>query len=155
MDRLLPVIALAAAAVAFAAIVQRRRPDPPTAAMREYSAPTQLDRQDFLHPERPWLVAVFSSASCTTCAAVRTAAAPLDSGEVAVHDVEVGERKDLHERYRVEAVPTTVIADADGVVVRSFMGPVSATHLWAAVAEAREPGSTPPGCGDDPSTPAT
>lgn len=148
MDRLLLVLALAVAAVAVAALVQRRRPDPPTAALREYSAPSQLDRADFDHPERPWLVAVFTSASCGTCATVTGAAAALASDQVAVQDVEVGERGDLHERYRVEAVPITVIADADGVVVRSFMGPVSATHLWAAVAEAREPGSTPPGCGD-------
>jgi hypothetical protein len=31
-------------------------------------------------------------------------------------------------------------------VRRSFMGPVSSTHLWAAVAELRDPGSVPPGC---------
>ena len=41
-----------------------------------------------------------------------------------------------------------VIADAEGVVHRSFLGTVSATHLWAAVAEARDPGSAPPGCGE-------
>lgn len=148
MERVLLVIALAAAAIAVAALVQRRRPDPPTAAMREYSAPSQLDRADFDHPEAPWLVVVFSSATCGTCAAVGDAARPLASDEVAVQLAEVGDRAELHERYRIEAVPITVIADAEGVVVRSFMGPVSATHLWAAVAEAREPGSTPPGCGD-------
>jgi hypothetical protein len=27
----------------------------------------------------------------------------------------------------------------------AFLGPVTATHLWAAVAEAREPGATPGG----------
>jgi hypothetical protein len=30
-------------------------------------------------------------------------------------------------------------------VVASFLGPMTATDLWAAVAEAREPGSTPGG----------
>lgn len=148
MERVLLVVALAVVAVAVAALVQRRRPDPPTAAMREYSAPSQLDRDDFDHPDRPWLVVVFSSASCGTCAAVGEAARPLASDEVSVQLVEVGEHAELHERYRVEAVPITVIADSRGVVVRSFMGPVGATHLWAAVAEAREPGSTPPGCSD-------
>ncbi len=38
------------------------------------------------------------------------------------------------------------VADATGVVRASFLGPVTATDLWAAVAEAREPGSTPDEC---------
>ena len=42
---------------------------------------------------------------------------------------------------------------AEGVVQRSFVGPVSATHLWAAVAEVREPGSVTAGLrSDDPRT---
>ena len=36
-----------------------------------------------------------------------------------------------------------VIADANGVIRAGFIGPMSATDLWAAVAEAREPGSSP------------
>jgi hypothetical protein len=32
----------------------------------------------------------------------------------------------------------TLVVDDNGVVRTSFVGPVSATHLWAAVAEARE-----------------
>jgi hypothetical protein len=43
-------------------------------------------------------------------------------------------------------VPTALVVDAEGVVAASFVGPVTATDLWAAVAEAREPGSTPGGC---------
>jgi hypothetical protein len=88
-------------------------------------------------------VAVFSSASCATCAGVVAKAKVLDSPEVVVDDVEVGRRPDLHVRYRIEAVPITVVADRDGIVRASFIGPVSATDLWAAVAEVREPGSTP------------
>jgi hypothetical protein len=65
---------------------------------------------------------------------------------VAVDDVEVTARRDVHERYGIEAVPTIVVADADGVVRASFVGPPTATDLWAAVAEVREPGSAPPEC---------
>jgi hypothetical protein len=73
---------------------------------------------------------------------------------VAVQEAELVARRDLHERYAIEAVPATLVADAEGVVVRSFLGPVTATHLWAAVAEAREPGSTPAQCHDhDPAGP--
>jgi hypothetical protein len=60
--------------------------------------------------------------------------------------VEVSARRDLHDRYRIDGVPTTVIADADGVVRASFLGPATATDVWAAVAELREPGCVPEGC---------
>jgi hypothetical protein len=39
------------------------------------------------------------------------------------------------------------IVNAEGVVVDHHLGPVTATHLWASLAEARSPGSTPKGCG--------
>ena len=97
-------------------------------------------------PDVPWLVAVFSSATCDSCAGVLAKAEPLQSDAVVVADVEVGAQGDIHRRYGIDAVPTTIVADADGVVQASFVGPVTATDLWAAVAEAREPGSTPDAC---------
>ncbi len=147
MDRLLVALALAAVAVGVAVLVQRRRPGPaPAPSPDGFRAPDRLERADFPRPEAPWLVAVFTSATCSTCAAVRERAAVLDGAEVAVCEVEVGERPDLHTRYGIEAVPIVVVVDAEGVARASFVGPVSATHLWAAVAEAREPGSVPEGC---------
>ncbi len=72
----------------------------------------------------------------------------LESRDVAVVDIEFTTARELHQRYRIEAVPTLVVADGEGVVVRGFVGPVTATDLWAAVAEARDPGSSPePGLG--------
>ena len=56
---------------------------------------------------------------------------------MAVGEVEAGARPDLHRRYRIEAVPITVVADRAGVVRASFIGPATATDLWAAVADAR------------------
>jgi thioredoxin-like negative regulator of GroEL len=136
---------LVAVAVAVALIVERRRPDAPTQS-RTWPVPTQLDRRDFASPETPWLVAVFSSATCQSCAKAVGVAQVMASDQVAVDDVEVGARKDVHDRYGIEAVPTIVVADADGVVRASFVGPPTATDLWAAVAEVREPGSTPGEC---------
>ncbi len=138
-------LALALVALAVAAVLQRRqRPAPPVRT--GYSVPGQLDRADFARPEAPWLVAVFTSATCGTCADVWERARPLASGAVAVQELEHTGDRALHERYAIEAVPATLVANADGVVVASFIGPMTATDLWAAVAEAREPGSTPPGC---------
>ena len=73
-------------------------------------------------------------------------AQPLASDAVVVQEIEHGRDRDLHDRYAIEAVPATLIVDGDGVVRATFIGPVTATDLWAAVAEAREPGSTPVEC---------
>ncbi len=147
---------LVAAALIFvvataAYVIQRqRRADPPS--QTKYSAPSQLDRGDFRFPlgapDCDWLVVTFTSATCETCADVKRKAAVLASKDVAVFDAEFGTHRALHQRYRIDAVPTLVIADREGVVRASFLGPVSATDLWAACAEARDPGSSPePGLG--------
>lgn len=145
MDKLLVALPVVLVAVALAFAVQRRRPDPPAQPV-EHVAPEQLDRDDFGHRERPWLVVAFTSATCDTCAGVAAKAAVLASDEVGFVEVEYGTDRGLHDRYRITAVPTVVLADASGVVGRSFIGPTSATHLWAALAELRDPGSVPPGC---------
>ena len=145
MNDLLAMVSAALAAVAVAAVVRRRRRhDAPTQA--GWQAPTQLDRRDFARPEAPWIVVAFTSATCSTCADVASKAEVLASREVAVERVDYTERPDVHARYRIEAVPCLVIADADGAVHASFVGPVKAQDLWAAVANCREPGSAPPGC---------
>lgn len=142
MERVLLAGIIVVVAAVLAVIVQRRRPAPPTQS--SWSVPEQLDRRDFDRPDAPWLVAVFSSAPCETCRGAVEKAQVLASSNVVVQDVEVSARKDLHDRYSIDAVPTIVVADRDGVVKASFVGPPNATDLWAAVAGAREPGSTPP-----------
>ena len=146
MERVVLAVVLAAIVVVIALVAQRRRPDPPSSSS-SYVPPPQLDRSDFERPDAPWLVAVFTSATCSTCADVWSKSQVLASDQVVVQQVEAVTDKALHQRYQVEAVPIVVIADDRGVVVDSFLGPVSATHLWAALAEAREPGSVPEGCG--------
>ena len=130
------------AAVAVAAWYLRRRP--PEAPPRDvYPVPRQLDRNDFPRPESPWLVALFSSVVCDSCRTLPPKLGALESADVATCEVEAAARGDLHRRYEIAAVPTTVVADADGVVRRAFVGSFTATDLWAAVAELRTPGSTP------------
>ena len=110
--------------------------------------PAQLDRADFDGAAVPWLVAVFTSTTCDTCEAMLDKAAVLASSDVVVQNVTFQDRKDLHQRYAVDVVPLLVVADEAGVVRASFIGSASATDLWAAVAEARNPGTSPePGLG--------
>jgi hypothetical protein len=135
------------ATVGAVALVMRRRP--PEAPPRDvYPVPKQLDRADFPRPDAAWLVALFSSATCDSCQGLDTKLAPLESDDVAVCDIDLDHQRDLHARYELAAIPTTVIADHEGVVRRAFVGAFTATDMWAAVAELRDPGSTPePGLG--------
>jgi len=145
MERAVIAVALGLVALGIATVIERRqRPDAP--AGRRYAVPVQIDRTDFARPDAPWLVVVFTSATCDVCAGVWERAQPLESSAVAVVEVEHGAARRVHERYGIDAVPTSLVVDAAGAVVRSWVGPVTATDLWAAVAEAREPGSTPDAC---------
>lgn len=145
MGRLLLAVAVVLVVAAIAEVVRRRRvADPPTQPRHEI--PSQLDRSDF--EGDGWLVATFTSETCSTCADVVRKADVLSSHEVDVATVSYQDRRDLHERYAVDAVPLLVIADGDGVVHAGFLGPVTATDLWAAIANAREPGSIERGACD-------
>lgn len=139
MERFLLAAAVVIVAAVVAVILERRRPDAPMqgGGTSTWQAPTQLDRADFPRPDVPWLVAVFTSATCQSCAEAMARANVLASEAVAVEEAEYTARGDLHKRYRVDAVPTVVVADAEGVVQASFVGPPSAADLWAAVAGAR------------------
>ena len=142
MGQLLVAAGVLIAALAVGAVLRwRRSVDAPTQPV--YSAPAQIDRADFDAGDAPWLVAVFSSASCTTCNDVVGKARVLSCEAVAVVDVEYSASPALHRKYHIDAVPIVVVADSKGVVRASFVGPMSATDLWAAVAEARDPGSSP------------
>jgi len=139
--RLILAAVLIAAAVVVAWLLQRRRPAPPVRDV--YPVPRQLDRADFPRADAPWLVALFSSTTCDSCAGLARKLAVLDSPAVVACDIEFHAQPDLHRRYEISGIPTTLLADAEGVVRAAFVGSVTATDLWAAVAEARAPGSTP------------
>ena len=130
------------ATVGGVALVMRRRPReaPPRDV---YPVPKQLDRNDFPRPEAAWLVALFSSATCDSCHGLGAKLTPLESGDVAVCEIDAETQGELQRRYELAAIPTTVIADHEGVVRRAFVGAFTATDLWAAVAELRDPGSSP------------
>jgi hypothetical protein len=136
VERLLVAVAIAVAVAVLAWLLERRRPEPPT--QRRWAVPDQLDRSDFERPGAPWLVAVFSSATCDSCADTVGRARVLASADVVVQDVEVSTRGDLHRRYNVEAVPTLVVADRQGVVRASFVGPPPTDELTEAMSELLE-----------------
>ena len=146
MEQVAVLAVLVGVGVGVAAVLRRRDQEPPEQGP-SWTLPVQVDRADFDRPDAPWLVLVFSSATCLSCRGTWEKAEVLTSDAVAVQEIEVTARKDLHDKYAIEAVPIVLVSDSEGVVQRSFLGPPTATDLWAALADLREPGSVPAGCG--------
>ncbi|MCY3851000.1 MAG: hypothetical protein OXF75_09400 [Acidimicrobiaceae bacterium] len=144
MDRLLLVLGGVAIAGIVAALLGRGRQAAPASNTR--TIPRQLNRLDFDGATRPWLVAVFTASTCDTCAGVMERARHLASSQVSVQELEYSAEAALHERYKVDSVPMVLIADETGSVRRAFLGPVTATDLWASLAELRDPGTVSKDC---------
>ena len=115
---------------------RKRQVDAPTQGASEI--PSQIDRSDFVRPEASWIVLAFTSATCQTCSDIERKVRVLETNSVAIQILEYTAQRDLHERYKIDAVPTVLMADANGVVQANFLGPVSATDLWAALARVRD-----------------
>jgi thioredoxin-related protein len=115
---------------------RKRQVDAPTQGATE--VPSQIDRSDFARPDAPWIVLAFTSATCQTCSDIERKVRVLETNSVAIQILEYMAERELHERYKIDAVPTVLMADANGVVQANFLGPVSATDLWAALARVRD-----------------
>jgi len=142
VSRLVVAVVLVAAAILVAWVLQRRGRSGEPVRAPTFHVPERLDRTDFGRPDASWLVVIFTSATCDTCAAVSDKARALESDAVAVQEVEARTQRHLHDRYQIDAVPLVVMADHAGLVRASFVGPVPAADLWSAMAGLR--GQPPP-----------
>lgn len=142
MERLVTLAVLTVVAIGIALLLQRRRPDRPSAP--SYRAPVQLDPADFTgarsgSSDQP-LVVLFGSTTCDSCPVTwATIERVIDGGghpasAVTVVRIDVQDDPDLHRRYRIDGVPTTIVADAEGVVLEVFFGPLTAGQLTDALA---------------------
>ena len=136
MARTLITLGVIVGALAVAWLYRRIRPSSPTAPT--YSVPAQLERWDFAQPNTDWLLAVFTSKTCSTCAAVIEAAEELADDTLAVQEVEHRRHGELHRRYAVDAVPLAVVADRTGAVCASLAGPATSAELSALIASVRQ-----------------
>lgn len=135
------VAASIAVVVSIVAILLRRRRVTDAPTQKTWTVPTQLDPIDLGIGDAEWMIAVFTSGTCHVCADVAAKAEAMRSRKVAVREIEYAADRELHVKYRIDAVPTLVVCDRDGVVRHSILGPVTATDLWAAVARVRDPES--------------
>jgi hypothetical protein len=115
-----------------------RKPDAPTQGRTKFNVPGQIDREDFLRPDIPHIIVVFSSSTCNVCAQVVDTAMQFASRLVVVQNVEYSAERSLHERYSIDAVPTVLVADHLGVVTAGFTGPITQADLAAALAPEQE-----------------
>ena len=84
MEQLLVAAGLAVVVGAVALVLRRRAGSDRPTQPRQVAVPAQLDRADFDRPDAPWLVVVFSSSTCLSCADTWAKASQLESDTVAV-----------------------------------------------------------------------
>ncbi len=141
MDKALLVFGSVAIAGVLSMILSRRRAAPTAGT---HHIPAQLDLDDFPGARGNWLLVVFSSAKCKTCAGIIVELEAMSRPGLITCEVEIEREHALHTRYQIDAVPTTVIADPDGRVRKSFLGPVNRERMENSLAEA----IATPGSGD-------
>lgn len=134
MERYLIALGVLAAALVIAGFLRGRR-KPAVAPSRDWHLPSHIEPSDVGAGAGRWAVVLFSSTTCETCRSVRDAAAPLESDTVAVVDVPYQSRRDLHDRYGIEAVPATVVMAPDGDVRAAWIGVIEPGHFWSVVSE--------------------
>ena len=105
----------------------------------EYGYPSMINRKDFEDVNKEIIVISFTSSVCDSCKGVWSKVQVLNSDSVAVQNVEYENEsgKKLHQKYSIDAVPTTIVCNKDGITLKSYIGSVTATDLWAGVASAR------------------
>ncbi|WP_334142440.1 TlpA family protein disulfide reductase [Rhabdothermincola sp.] len=130
--------ALIAVAALVAVLIQRRQPSPEAAP--SFTVPERIDRGELPGPDRPWLLAVFSAHTCSTCATVVGELAPLAGPDVAFAEIELDAARALHERYAIGAVPLLLIVDVHGSVRHHVFGPVTRQEVETVLDALRQEG---------------
>lgn len=137
--RVLLVGAIVVAAAILAWVLERRRVAASKPVRTAAPVPSQIDRTDFARPGAEWLVLLFSSDACESCAAMAARISPLENDVVAVDQAEYAQRPEIHDKYGIESVPVLGFYDRDGVARETFVGSVDSTTLWASLGRLRGP----------------
>ena len=133
MTRLL-IAAVLAAVVSFVAwFVDRRRTSHPL-AVRRGVLPTQIPAAEVGLDSGPAII-VFTELTCLSCRdSIRVVRGSAGAG-LPVADVEYGAQPQLHKRFGIDTVPTTVVVDKEGSVVAGWTGRIDLSELTVALAQ--------------------
>ena len=74
---------------------------------------------------------MFGSTTCNTCPQVWETISKIDQFDIARERIDVQTDPGRHKRYRIDGVPTTIIANRDGTVRKTMFGPISFAELGA------------------------
>jgi thioredoxin-like negative regulator of GroEL len=133
MTRLFIATALAALVALVTRFVDRRHTSHPL-AVRRGALPTQVPAVEVGIGDGPAII-IFTESSCRSCQdAIRLIRGPAGGG-ISVADIEYGAQPDLHKRFGIDTVPTTVVVDEKGSVVAGWTGRVDLSELTLALAQ--------------------
>ncbi|GIU85320.1 MAG: hypothetical protein KatS3mg008_2095 [Acidimicrobiales bacterium] len=137
--------AVVGATAALVGLVLRRRGSQ-DAGLDLHGVPVHLEPADLGLSPSEWALVVFTDSECASCASTVRSAREKTAGRVALVEVDYRIRPDLHEKYRVDAVPMLLLVADDGTVDSWFVGPPTDHDLAEMVdrVPASEPVTPPP-----------
>ena len=132
--RTAPLALILGAVACVVALVAARRRGRWRGVLAAPDIPATIDRAAFEAAGlgaagKVWLVATFTDRACRTCASTLERLGPLAGPGVELVEVEAARHRALHDTYRVDAVPLTLVADADGAVIAWILGPPTAADI--------------------------
>lgn len=121
-------------AVSVGAVILNRTGSTSTIAVRRNSLPTRVPATEVGLDAGAALI-VFTEKSCHSCQdVVRLIRGPAGAG-LPVADIEYGANQELHRKFDIDTVPTTVIVDEQGTVVAGWVGRIDLSEFTTALAK--------------------
>ena len=133
MTRLLIAAGLGLAAVLIGMLLRRSGPPPPI-SVRRNQLPTRVSLTELGADSVPTLV-IFTESSCQSCREAEGVIRGPAGAELPVLEYEYGESAEVHKKFAIDTVPTTLVVGADGTVVAGWLGRIDLGEFASALAQ--------------------
>jgi len=133
MTRLLIAVAIAGG-VSLLAVLFKSVSAAQVVSVKRNALPTRIPASEVGLEVGPAVI-VFTESSCDSCqTAVRLVRGPAGAG-IRVADIEYGAEPELHKKFAIDTVPTTLVVDSEGNVLAGWTGRVDLSQFTTALAE--------------------
>jgi thioredoxin-like negative regulator of GroEL len=133
MTRLLIAVAIAGG-VSLLAVLFKSGSAAQVVSVKRNALPTRIPATEVGLEAGPAVI-VFTESSCDSCqTAVRLVRGPAGAG-IRVADIEYGAEPELHKKFAIDTVPTTLVVDSEGNVLAGWTGRVDLSQFTTALAE--------------------
>ena len=95
---------------------------------------SKVDPKDFGFSKQHGLI-LWSSNECDGCKQTWVLVKPLESAKVDIAYIAFEDKKELHTKYSIDAVPTCSLVDSEGKVLKNFLGKQCTNDFWEAIHE--------------------